>query len=67
MDRAVYHDWSAETPEAKVRWFRSLSVTERLDVFCDFTDLVLAINPRLMESKPHAAAAPGRVQVLSRT
>jgi hypothetical protein len=50
--------------EAKTRWFRSLSLDERMDIFCEFTDLALSINPDLKGQK-HAQPVAGRIQVLS--
>ncbi|MGB9592916.1 MAG: hypothetical protein ACPL7R_02115 [Anaerolineae bacterium] len=62
--KGISHTWRDETPDAKARWFRSLSVAERLDLLCWFTDLALAANPRIMERKD-IQPIPGRVQVLS--
>jgi len=60
--------------EAKARWFRSLSMTDRMEVFCSFTDLALSVNPHLLvrrriDGKDRTNAQPiaGRVQVLSAT
>jgi hypothetical protein len=30
----VWHDLSEETPEAKARWFQSLTVAERMEYLC---------------------------------
>jgi len=60
---SVSHDRREETIEAKVRWFRSLPLADRLDLLCAFTDLALSVNPALQE-RPHAQPASGRVQVL---
>jgi hypothetical protein len=64
MDPSVSHRREEETPEAKARWFQSLSVTERLDLFCSMTDLALRVNPRLGDQKC-AEPAEGRIQVIS--
>ncbi len=61
----VSHDRGEETPEAKARWFRSLSLTERMEVLCSFTDLVLAVNPDLAD-KRDAQQALGRIQIVSK-
>ena len=61
---SVTHDRGAETIEAKVQWFRSLSLSDRMDMLCVFTDLALSINPALQERK-HAQPVAGRIQVLS--
>ena len=42
------HDWQEETIEAKALWFQSLSFTERMDLLCWFTDLILLTNPRIL-------------------
>jgi len=66
MTKTIEHDRSQESMEAKTRWFRSLSVDERMDVFCSFTDLALSVNPKLKD-RNHAEPIAGRVQVLSAT
>jgi hypothetical protein len=63
MANKVSHDRADESLEAKARWFRSLSVEERLEVLCELTDLALSVNPDLPKRK-HAESVPGRVQVL---
>ncbi|HNR31973.1 MAG TPA: hypothetical protein PKI11_13870 [Candidatus Hydrogenedentes bacterium] len=64
MQGYVSHDWAEETIEAKTRWFRSLPVAERIEVFCAFTDLALSLNPGLLDKK-HVEPVPGRIQVIS--
>jgi hypothetical protein len=49
MDRTVTHDREEETIEAKARWFQSLSLDERMELFCQVTDLILDINPKIVE------------------
>jgi hypothetical protein len=51
--------------EAKARWFQSLSLSDRMDTLCAFTDLALSVNPTLRERK-HAQPVAGRIQVLSK-
>jgi hypothetical protein len=63
MQLSISHDRRDESPEAKARWFQSLSVSERMEIFCDFTDLALSLNPALMEKKD-AQPVAGRVRVL---
>lgn len=65
-EQAVSHDWAEETPEAKARWFRSLSMTDRMQILCELTDLALSVNPSLQEKK-RAQPTPGRIQVISTT
>ena len=60
------HKLKKLTPEAKAIWFQSLTLTERMELFCAFTDLILAANPRIVERKD-AQPIEGRVLVLPRT
>jgi hypothetical protein len=64
MEKKVSHDRQQETPEAKARWFQSLSLEERMDLLCSFTNLVLEVNPKIVERK-NARPSSGRVRVLS--
>jgi hypothetical protein len=66
MKQTILHDRQQETIEAKTIWFRSLSIAERMEVFCSFTDLALSANPSLKD-RIHAQPTTGRVQVLSAT
>ena len=63
MDKAISHDRKEESAEAKARWFRSLSLSERMEMLCSFTDLALTADPSLQERK-HAQPVTGRIQVL---
>ena len=65
-DKAISHDFQEETIEAKARWFQSLSLHERMDMLCFFTDLILSNNPKIVEQKD-AKPIEGRVRVLSKT
>jgi hypothetical protein len=65
MVMTISHDLAEETPEAKARWFQSLSLMERMELLCQFTDLVLENNPRIVERK-NAEPITGRVRVLSK-
>lgn len=60
----ISHDIKEETIEAKVRWFRSLSLSERMELLCNFTDLALELNPDLA-GKQDAQPIKGRVRILS--
>jgi hypothetical protein len=50
MNKQISHNWNDERIEAKVRWFRSLNLTERMDMLCMFTDMILSVNPELAET-----------------
>ena len=64
MNTGVSQTRAEETPEAKARWFQSLSLSERMDLLCWFTDLILSNNPKIVEHKD-AQPASGRVRVVS--
>jgi hypothetical protein len=66
MEKKVLHDFQAETIEEKTRWFRSLTVQERADILIMFTEIALALNPKL-GIKKNAQPVTGRVLVLSKT
>ena len=63
MKPSISYGLRNESPEAKARWFQSLTVEERIEVFCSFMDLILSVNPQLA-AKKDARPVPGRVQVL---
>ena len=65
MKRTVSYDRQEETIEAKVRWFRSLALSERMEMLCSFTDLALEVNPTLPDRKD-AQQTKGRIQILQR-
>lgn len=60
----ISHARSEESPEAKARWFQSLTLPERMELFCSFVDLALTINPQLPNTR-HAKPIEGRVRVLT--
>ena len=65
MIKEISHGFAEETMEAKARWFQSLSLSERMDMLCDFTDMILENNPGIAE-KRNAKSFTGRVQVLEK-
>ena len=65
MLQSVSHSRADETPEAKARWFQSLTLEERADWLCEFTDFVLEVNPKIMERK-NTQPVEGRIQVLKK-
>lgn len=67
MLHEVVYTRNEETDEAKARCFQSLSLLEeRMDLLCEFTDLILAVNPNIGEQR-HAQSVTGRIQVLTLT
>jgi hypothetical protein len=51
MKKEVSHSLEDETIEAKTRWFKSLSISERMDMLCFFTDMILDNNPKIIEKR----------------
>lgn len=66
MQISVSHDRQEETPEAKARWFKSLTLADRMEFLCAMTDLILENNPRLLHKK-NAQSSAGRICVLTIT
>ena len=64
MEDRISHNWYEENIEAKARWFQSLSMSERMEHFCAFTELIISINPSIVEQR-HAQLLTERIQVLS--
>ncbi len=64
MLKKISHNRSDESIEAKARWFQSLSLQERMDMLCSFTDLILDNNPKIVEKK-NAQPTWGSFRVLS--
>ena len=65
MTHSISHDRADESPEAKARWFQSLSLDERMEMLCEITELALSRNPRLAERR-NAASITGRIRILSK-
>ena len=66
MNRSISHDRGDEDPKAKARWFQTLTVEERADLLCSLTDIILEINPGILDHK-NAQPVPGRILVLKKT
>ena len=64
MKPSISYGLRNESPEAKARWFQSLSVEERMAYLDAFTEMALSVNPDLPDKK-HAVPIPGRVRVLT--
>ncbi len=62
----ISHNWQDESPEAKARWFQSLSLEERIEILSFFTDIILENNPDIVERK-HVKPSTGRVRIVRRT
>lgn len=66
MEATISHDRTEESMEAKTRWFQTLSMEERANFLCQFTDMVLGVNPSIVEQKD-AQPIEGRILVVSKT
>ena len=64
MNLSVTHNRQEETIEAKALWFQSLTLVERMDMLCAFTELLLFTNPLIVEQR-NAQPVEGRVLVLT--
>ena len=65
MKGKVLHSFQAETIESKAQWFQSLPLTDRMELLCAYTDLIIQTNPKILEHK-NAKPLKGRIQVLSK-
>jgi hypothetical protein len=65
MIESISHDIRDESMEAKARWFRSLSLESRMDVFVAFTNLILENNPDIVKKK-YVRSASERIRVISK-
>ena len=50
MKPHVSHDRD-ESLEEQARWFRSLSLEERMQILDEFTEFLLRVNPGLLQNK----------------
>ena len=48
---SVSYDMNDETVEQKAKWFQSLSLEERMEIFCEFTEFILTVNPQIAEKE----------------
>ena len=61
--RGVFAGREQESLIAKARWFRTLTVEERLEYVCEMADFILENQPDLARRRD-AQAFTGRVRVL---
>ena len=65
MKGSISHDIREESLAAKARWFQSLPLEDRMDVFVAFTNLILENNPDIVKKK-HVRPASERIRVISK-
>jgi hypothetical protein len=63
LEPKVIQSREAETIQAKALWFKSLTVEERLDIFCEITEMALALHPELAQGT-HVTPLPANTQVI---
>lgn len=51
VNKKVTHTRQEETPEEKARWFQSLSRRARAELLVSYPDLILDVNPQIVEQK----------------
>ena len=66
MTFSVSYSRDDESDEAKARWFQSLTLQERMELFSSLTDMILENNPRILERKRHAKPITRSFLVLSK-
>jgi hypothetical protein len=65
MEISISHTRQEEEPEAKARWFQTLTLSERMEMLCFFTDLILGNNPTVADLKD-AQSTTGRIRIISK-
>jgi len=65
MIKQITHNRQEETIEAKARWFQSLSINDRAELLNSYTDMILEVNPKIMELK-RAQPIKGRIRIVSK-
>jgi hypothetical protein len=65
MNESISHSFADESIDAKAKWFKTLSIEERMKVLVAFTNLILENNPEIAKKK-HARPASDRIRVLSK-
>lgn len=48
---SISHSFKKESPKEKARWFQQLSLQERMDILCFYTDLILSNNPEIIKKR----------------
>lgn len=63
---SISHSFSEETPQGKAKWFQSLSIEERMEMLCTFTEFILAINPTIADCRDVESTSTS-IRVLTKT
>ncbi len=51
MNRSISHNRNEETLDAKAAWFQTLTIEERMEMLCEFTEMLLTVNPNITDKK----------------
>ncbi len=65
LNQSISHNMEEEVPESKARWFQSLTVSERMEIFCAYTDLILSNNPSIADLNRDQPTSR-RIRILSK-
>jgi acyl-CoA reductase-like NAD-dependent aldehyde dehydrogenase len=65
MIESISHSFADESIDAKAKWFKALSIEERMKILVAFTNLILENNPEIAKKK-HVRPASDRIRVLSK-
>ena len=66
MKLGVSHDREEEDIMAKAAWFQSLTVEERMELLCEFSEMVLENNPGIADKDDPAPSERVRIVSLPR-
>ncbi|MGH9491898.1 MAG: hypothetical protein ACRD2K_00210 [Terriglobales bacterium] len=66
MNRLISHDWNEDSLEEQARWFSSLSLEERMQIFDEFTEFLLSVNPSLLQKKSDAAPTETHIRIVAK-
>jgi len=64
MTQRYWFGREGESREEQARWFSSLPLKQRMDIFCEITEQILADDPGLPD-RLLPEPIPGRIQILS--
>ena len=65
MSESISHSFTDESIDAKAKWFKTLSLEERMNMLVAFTNLILENNPEIAKKK-HVRPPSDRIRVLSK-
>ena len=67
MNPLISHDWNEDSLTEQARWFSSLSLEERMQLFDEFTEFLLSVNPSLLDNKiSNAAPTEAHIRIVAK-